>query len=314
MMLPTKGRTAKFVFLSFLVLTMSGFVLCAQPKDEYEDVFLYAQKLYEGGAYEQAELEYKRYIFLQDYSAGIHQTQALSILAELYEKNGQMQQAAQSMQKAIMCEPADSPALDTMRINHIRLLQAAEKQSHSSFSENLFVFSYIYLPDFSDSIRQYACLCAIQNDIQNGRTGYAEKTFNYLTENFPDCFTPEDAETVRTGFEKINTFKPKKQMLAAYLSLFPGLGQLYAHNIKDSVNAFLLNGSIIAVSVYSICTLDLWTFSLLEFNPLLHFMKGNIYNAQKDVYQYNTKKLQDYQQEILAVIEKTMKNAESINK
>ena len=92
-------------------------------------------------------------------------------------------------------------------------------------------------------------------------------------------------------------------MLAAYLSIFPGLGQLYAGNYADSLNAFLLNGSIIAVSAWSIYTLDLWTFSLLEFNPLIHFMQGNIYNAQKDVYEYNQRKYKAFSGQILEIVD-----------
>ena len=95
-------------------------------------------------------------------------------------------------------------------------------------------------------------------------------------------------------------------MLAGYLSLFPGLGQLYAGDYKDSINAFLLNGSLIAVSVYSICTLDLWTFSLLEFNPLAHFMQGNIYNAQKDAYEYNRRFIDAHKKELLQIFDKVV--------
>ena len=302
MTLHTKKSHCKGLIFVFLFLIFAG-VRCfaQQTQDLYEDVFLYAKALEDGGAYEEAELEYKRYIFLQYYSEGIHQTQAFTALSGLYEKNGRWELAAQTMQKAILSEQNDE-----MIIKHIKLLEKMNDEaaeSNGSLSENLFIFSYINLPDFSDEIKQQALLAAVRNDVNNNRWGYAEKSFNQLTQSFPDFFTDEQENTIRSGFESINNFKPKKQMLAAYLSIFPGLGQLYAGNYADSLNAFLLNGSIIAVSAWSIYTLDLWTFSLLEFNPLIHFMQGNIYNAQKDVYEYNQRKYKAFSGQILEIVD-----------
>ena len=302
MTLRTKKSHCKGLIFVFLFLIFAG-VRCfaQQTQDLYEDVFLYAKALEDGGAYEEAELEYKRYIFLQDYSEGIHQTQAFTALSGLYEKNGRWELAAQTMQKAILSEQNDE-----MIIKHIELLEKMNDEaaeSKGSLSENLFIFSYINLPDFSDEVKQQALLAAVRNDVNNSRWGYAEKSFNQLTQEFPDFFTDEQENTIRSGFESINRFKPKKQMLAAYLSIFPGLGQHYAGNYADSLNSFLLNGSIIAVSAWSIYTLDLWTFSLLEFNPLIHFMQGNIYNAQKDVYEYNQRKYKAFSGQILEIVD-----------
>lgn len=302
MTLRTKKFHCKGLIFVFLFLIFAG-VRCfaQQTQDLYEDVFLYAKALEDGGAYEEAELEYKRYIFLQDYSEGIHQTQAFTALSGLYEKNGRWELAAQTMQKAILSEQNDE-----MIIKHIKLLEKMNDEaaeSNGSLSENLFIFSYINLPDFSDEIKQQALLAAVRNDVNNNRWGYAEKSFNQLTQSFPDFFTDEQEAAIRSGFESINNFRPKKQMLAAYLSIFPGLGQLYAGNYADSLNAFLLNGSIIAISAWSIYTLDLWTFSLLEFNPLIHFMQGNIYNAQKDVYEYNQRKYKAFSGQILEIVD-----------
>ena len=305
MMLHIKAKAFRFFLAGFILLALANQTVAAQQKkDVYEDIFLYAQKLEQGGAYEQAELEYKRYIFLQDYSAGLYQTQAFTALSRLYEKNGQWELAAQTIQKAILSS-ANEGTDDTdqqLRIKHITFLENAALKTNKSLGENLYAFSYMNLPVFSDDVRQYAYLCAIENDLLGDRLGYAEKTYNSMLQAFPSFFTESETQTINKSFEKINGFKPKNQKLAGYLSFFPGLGQFYAGNYKDSLNAFLLNGSIIAVSAYSILTLDLWTFSLLELNPLMHFMRGNIYNAQKDAYEYNTARYQEYAREILDIV------------
>ena len=293
------------------MLTATNIKLFADtPKDIYEDVFLYAQNLEAGGAYEQAELEYKRYIFLQDYSEGIHQTEAFTALADLYKRNNQWELAAQTIQKAILSAQNDSfvQKTDNLRIEQIQFLENTADEKHTSLSENIYAFSYMNLSDFSDEVRQFAYLSAIENDINGNRIGYAEKNFNLFTETFPDFLTEEENKIISSNFENLNNFKPKKQFLAAYLSFIPGLGQLYAGNVKDSINAFLLNGSIIAISAYSLWTMDVWTFSLIEFSPLIHFMKGNIYNAQKDVYEYNQTKQKQYEKNILEVIETKKKS------
>ena len=300
-------------FIALLVTT--NLFLFATPAsqtssaaDIYEDVFLYAQKLEQGGAYDQAELEYKRYIFLQDYSEGLYQTQAFTSLAGLYEKNEQWELAAQTIQKAILSQQNNDTApqeqQDKLKLDHIRFLEKTTEGTSSRLYDNLFIFSYINLPEFSDEIKQYANLCSIENDINKGRFLQAQQTFENMATLFPNFFSQEDSELLKSNFTALDTLKLKKPLLAGYLSIFPGLGQLYAGNFGDSLNAFLLNGALIAVSAYSIWTLDFWTFSLLEFNLVTHFMKGNIYNAQKDAYQYNENKQNIYKNQIKSIIER----------
>ena len=64
----------------FLILASRAF------SEPYDDLFLYASKLDQAGAYEEAELEYKRYIFMLNYSQGQYEAQAFCALADLYEK------------------------------------------------------------------------------------------------------------------------------------------------------------------------------------------------------------------------------------
>jgi hypothetical protein len=292
-------RLLLFALLLFFILPSSF------AKDIYEDVFLYAQKLEEGGALEEAELEYKRYIFLQDYSAGDHQTQAFTKLAGLYEKKAEWELAEQTLKMAIQSSINDGQAeeeRDQLRLKHIQYL--------SHLNDNLFLFSYIHFPDYSRQVRQAAFCADFEKTVNQGLWQNAQDKYNFAKSEFPDLFTQEESQIIEENLTAIFSYKPKKQMLAGYLSLMPGLGQLYAGDYLDSLNAFLLNGSLIAVSVWSLCSLDFWTFSLLEFNPLLHFMQGNMYNAQKDAYEYNQRKIKGFYSPIIDIIDlKIPKNA-----
>ena len=292
-----------FVSICFLILSLQG--ITAQEKthtDPYADIFNYAQTLYSADALEQAQTEFKRYIFMQNYSQGAFVAQAFCTLAQIYEKQEQWSLAVQAIENAINTlepEEINSKAADALRIQHIKYLYKASQNSKKYLSDNLFIFSYMNLPQISDEVKQCAYSAAIANAVINGRIEYAQKTYEKAIELFPQGWNEQQLQTMEQGFQKLASFKPKNQRLAGYLSFIPGLGQLYATNYKDSLNAFLLNGSIIAVSVYSIFTFDFWTFSLLEFDPLLRFMKGNIYNAQKDAYNYNLQKQKEFTEPIL---------------
>ena len=295
------------VHICFLFFLTAG--LSAQQKsDPYEDIYRQAQSLYQAQALEQAETEFKRYIFMQDYAQGNFLIQSFCSLADIYEKEERWSLAAQTIQNAInSIENPDNEALqeltDSLRIKHIRYLYKAYQNSKKYLSDDLFIFSYMNLAEVSDKVKQCAYSAAIANAVTKGRIEYAQKTYEKAIELFPQGWNEEDLQTMEQNFQKLASFKPKNQRLAGYLSFIPGLGQLYATNYKDALNAFLLNGSIIAVSVYSIFTFDFWTFSLLEFDPLLRFMKGNIYNAQKDVYAYNLNKQNEFTKPILECLE-----------
>ena len=301
-------KNIKIIFVSFCFLILGMHGIAAQQKtskDPYEDIYNYACSLYSADALEQAQTEFKRYIFMQNYSQGDFVVQAFCTLALIYEKQEQWSLAAQSIQNAIntLEETEASDTVDALRIQHIKYLYKASQTSKKYLSDDLFIFSYMNLPQISDEVKQCAYSAAIANAVINGRIEYAQKTYEKAMELFPQGWNEQQRQAMNLGFQQLASFKPRNQRLAGYLSFIPGLGQLYAANYKDSLNAFLLNGSIIAVSVYSIVTFDFWTFSLLEFDPLIRFMKGNIYNAQKDVYAYNLKKQNEFAEPILECLE-----------
>lgn len=287
------GFIKRSLILIFLSLFTAGALFSqAAGTDAYEDVFFLAQRMYEQGAYEQAEIEYKRYIFLQDYSEGVHQVQAFCALSELYEKQGLYELAEQSVYKAIISsakEGLSAEATDALRIKHIALIEKSAEKSKENLAQNLFIFSYMNIPEFSDSVKQAAYLANLKNAVKFTRWEAARDIYTTGIQSCPRLFTQDEQDRVSTNLQKLVNFKPKKLLLAGYLSLFPGLGQLYAGAPGDALNAFLLNGTIIAASVWSVCTLDLMTFSLLEYPLLSRFMKGNVYNAQKDAHMHNVK-------------------------
>ena len=306
----TRNIKHLLVQLIFLVIAMKAFAAPGDPEPvegQYDKIYFYAITLYNEGAYEEAEVEFKRYLFMQNYEEGKYQSGAYCALAGLYEQKQEYELAAECIQKAIYCmqsKGAQQSQIDSLRLVHINYLEKAATGKTTYLNDNLYIFSYMNLPEFSDEIKKHAYTAAISDALTNGRLEYAKKTYEKASDLLPNAWDEQQKTEISAAFEELMAFKPKNQKLAGYLSFFPGLGQLYAHDYKDSLNAFLLNGSIIAVSTWSLCTLDFWTFSLLEFNPLIRFMKGNIYNAQKDAYQYNLNKQTELSKPILDTIRK----------
>jgi tetratricopeptide (TPR) repeat protein len=301
-------KNIKFILASFIFLVMIAAPAVPEPVEgTYDNLYFTAITLYNEGACEEAEVEFKRYLFMQKYQEGKYQAGAYCALAGLYEKKNNYALAADCIQKAIVCMQEDGEPqsqIDALTLVHINYLEQAESGTKNFLNDNLFIFSYMNLPEFSEEIKKHAYTAVITNAVSNGRLDYAKKTFETAVELFPDAWDEQQKNEITAGFEKLISFKPKNLKLAGYLSIFPGLGQLYAHDYKDSLNAFLLNGSLIAVSVWSLCTLDFWTFSLLEFNPLWRFMQGNMYNAQKDAYQYNIKMQTELSKPVLDALSK----------
>ena len=96
------------IFFIQLIFLFSSRAVFAQTKDflprypdYYSDIFFYATRLYTQGAIEEAEVELKRYLFMQNYAKGKYEAGALCMLAGIYEQKEEYYLAAESIQKAI---------------------------------------------------------------------------------------------------------------------------------------------------------------------------------------------------------------------
>lgn len=93
--------------------------------------------------------------------------------------------------------------------------------------------------------------------------------------------------TVEENKVELNKERKKSETLAVCLSIIPGLGQTYAGDWKDGLNAFILNGALFGVSAWSILSGDYLTFILIEMDPLFRYYRGNFINAKKRVRDWN---------------------------
>ncbi len=270
--------------------------------DPYEDIFLLAQKFDQSNSPKEAFIEYKRYLFLQDYAEGIHQQEACVALSLLYQKEEKFTKALEYLQLAQSYNQTTE-----LQLKEIQLLQKYSQAKQPDLESNVNLYRYRFVEGYPQEVQISAWLVILENNVLRENFEKLEENLQTFYSKFPDSFTDEDKDSIAQAMENLKKFKPKSPMLAMHLSFIPGLGQLYAGQPLDALNAFLLNGSLIAISTWSIVSQNYLDFALFEINPVIRFYRGNLYNAQKEVYEYNSKKRKILKTPILEVLNKVEK-------
>lgn len=274
----------------------------------YDDVFNFAQNLEQKGCFKEASTEYKRFLFLENHSSNINRIIANKSLAEYYQSNKQYELSLNYISNAISLElysdKTDQKNLEKLQLLQIKILQNNANDSHLNLQLSLPINTYITFDGYSPEIRKTAWIALIKNQIINKKFPEAQLNFTNFCTSFPDALSAQDQLAFSDGIAKVIKFKPKNQKLAMGLSVIPGLGQLYAQNYADALNAFLLNGSLITLCTYSICTLNFLDFSLLELSPTIRFYKGNFANAKSDTINYNKNKINELSAPLLEILDK----------
>ncbi len=298
--------------------------------DFYENIFFTAEKLYKSEATKEAATEFKRYLFLQKYSIGKYQVQALDTLSKIYKNYGNFTLALEYNLKAqnylilraattntsastelslypneIVSQPTDFPPAPTnlsLKLSEIELTELIHIEQNKPL-QNPRIFSYAKSEQWDEQLRIKAYKTIITLQIHQKNWDSAQTEFSELCKTFPKIISQENQEIFYQTLEKAQNFKPKNQTAAFYLSIIPGLGQLYAGEFKDSANAFLLNSALIGVSAYSLITFQIQDFILIESSPTMRFYTGNLINAQKETIAWNKHQIENLQNIMLAIIQ-----------
>ncbi len=266
-MVRVKLLSAVFVFFSQIIAAQNSIV------------FDYAQRLAENDASKEASLEFKRYLFLENDRASQKAIDSCRYLSSYYDKNDDCEHAVFYIERAInYYRELELPEIpDEIHIQNIKLLSKLKKDEGV---ERLFSYTS---PEYTKEVRSAAWKAVISLYLSRREYAKAQSYFETGITGFND----EEIKIIRDCFEKLLNSSPKNPKAALVLSFIPGLGQAYAAHYSDACNAFLLNGSLIALSAWSIATANYSDFFYFELSPLFRFYRGNLYNAQKDTYEYN---------------------------
>ncbi|MFN8428738.1 MAG: hypothetical protein U0V04_02065 [Spirosomataceae bacterium] len=212
-----------FIFESFIV---SGQTL----PQTYE----FAEALYSQKSHQSAVEAYKRILFFDStsqYSKAIYPKIANSLF-----ETGKYQEASDYYDLAFFSEENDSLKTYFML-----------KKASSNLILRQYDYAQIELLNLPDSLSENF---KIQKNFLESILFFAKGEFENSKDNFNKIIPDQGkVETIFKKNKKIDKISPKKAKIMSMI--IPGLGQLYAGDIKNGLNSLILTGGLFALGINS---------------------------------------------------------------
>ncbi len=294
----------------FVFLLVFSFPLYAESNAEkINSAYILAGELKNAAAFDEASLEYKRFLFLQEYY-GIasekylnENIEACKFLTSYYRGNNQLDKALVYNEMQInFCEQANKESDAIFENIELQAKKCIEEKTlpEKNISLMLYADKNIY-----DEKTNFYSLCRILECCLSLREWEkAQECFEKIKSECSAFFSEEELGELEKNVLALVNMKRKNPDVAKWLSLVPSVGQFYSGDVKDGFNALFLNGTLIGLSAYSLCTLHFDDFFLFEANLLLRFYRGNLYNAQRDAWAYNIAHEKVYIEKIKSLLER----------
>lgn len=274
----------KNIFGTIIILMLNSAILSAADFTA-EQIKLYRQTLFE---YENAPASLRQ--------AGAKATtveqnrvdESLAGLIQFYNENRSFENAkiyAESRINYYIEWGRPASQIQELELNYIQLLESLavrDKKLDDAIIQKLYGYAY----DAREEVSEKANAVLLKALL---KTKNYEESKVLVGQNWP---SPQK-EVFLQAIEGAQNYKGKNPKLALALSFVPGMGQFYAHQWKDGLNALVLNGALWTVSAWSVWHLNFFDFFILEMDPDYRFFRGNLYNAQKDVYIYNDARVEE---------------------
>jgi tetratricopeptide (TPR) repeat protein len=246
-----------------------------------EQIFGFAESLFEEGDYFRAIGEYKRYIFLNP-SHDLAEKASFRI-SESYFKARRWSEAIESCSNFLAHYPNSPFYYETLYLKG-----RAEKQD-KRLDDAMRTFDVIEkknIPAYSDkAIYQKALIMLERSDWQGTR--------DFLMHVPRDSALFSTAEALHAELARIDQLPHKSPVSAGLLAaILPGAGHLYTERPKDALVAFLLNGAFIWSAVELFQHNNYAAGGIVTFFEL-GWYSGNIYSAVSSAHKYNRKQEDD---------------------
>ena len=254
-------------------------IFLSQTEPSLSDVVLtLADRLMGIGSYDEAITEYKRYIFFNP--KGEDTGHALYRMGLAYRMGRNWQKAIDAFRVYILTA-RDSRAVDEGRIVLGTTLIASGNYSLARLELlNVSEFSkYTSLRLKSMYFEGIASLYMSDWDAVN-------KAFGDFYSEYAEVQMKERAKEIDSVLLKTQQSYRSVGTAKLLSSIFPGLGQIYAGDWRDGLNALALNGLAMGFLANAIYRRDYKDAVLISSISLRYYM-GNIYRAEVDVRRYN---------------------------
>ena len=267
------------LILSALILATHASPLLSQTESVLSDVVLaLADRSLELGNYDEAVTEYKRFIFFNPKDD--HTSYALYRMGLAYRAGYNWQEAVDVFRASILATK-NSRIADERRIVLATTLIA-------SGNSNLARLELLRVSELSNnpSLRLKSLYFGGIASLYMFDWGAARESFGGFYSEYAEGRMMERAEKIDSILLKTRR-SYKSTGLAKFLStIFPGLGQIYAGDWRDGLNALALNGIVIGFIANAIYRKEYRNAALISSISIRYYL-GNIYRAEVDVREHN---------------------------
>lgn len=258
---------------------------CNKIKDFYnEKTFDYAVDRFNQKDYYNAITEFERYIFFGTNKTNI--TKSKYMIGLCYLRGGNYKKAQEYFQSFLNYN-GELQEEAYIRLADINFLSELEKvKIHNSYD---YEPVYFYDEGYKKYLKEYkfgkyydeAYLKLIIVNLLNLNYTEAKKLIK-------DYNTDEKIiGNLKFKIDEINKIRSKSKSLAVILSIFfPGMGQVYAGEVKEGLIAFLVNVSVASFAIYSYKNYSKLLGVLAGYYELSFYL-GNIKNSINAVEKYN---------------------------
>ena len=275
-------RTSLKVFVFVLVILMGAAHTAVLPSHAgpamLDDVLKMADRLREFGSHSEAITEYKRFIFFNPESE--HASDALYGMGLAYRAMRDWQGAINALKASVSA--TEDPRISGQR----RIILATTLIATGNYS--LARLELLKVSEFS----KYPSL-RLRSLYFEGVAALYEFEWDVAGEAFGKFYSDyaQGEWAGRTKEIELSLLEARKSHKSASLAkllstIIPGMGQTYAGDWRDGLNALVLNGLIIGLTanaVYRKGYLDVALISSIS----VRYYRGNIYRAEMDVRKYN---------------------------
>ena len=236
-----------------------------------------AKRLTLAGVSDEAVTEYKRYLFFNPDSPAVA---VYLLIAELYRDMGQLDNAQHALQSALAAAACDS-LRDAIRIEK-SIIEIVQRKYGTAQMELLRIASFSAIPSLRDRAGLFLCIACIS-------AGEWDKALEISSKGAASG----DRSLCRIDslLKKSPRFSRKSPAAAKWMSTFlPGLGQGYAHDLPDGLNALAITAAAGFMTVHSIVYGYYQEAVFTDITLFWRYYNGNRWHASEAVERYNTKR------------------------
>jgi TM2 domain-containing membrane protein YozV len=229
--------------------------------------------------YDEAITEYKRYIHFN--VVGEEVSYAYYKIGLAYRNKHNLKKSLEALEASAQASTRDS--IREERKIDIAVTYIAEGRYDKA---KIILLKLLSFSNFSEVKRKASLFLCIANLYTYQWESAKDAIGIYFEEEGHSVFA-EELDSFLSAAEDMNYKSPTT---AKWLSTFiPGTGQMYAGNVGDGVNAFLLNGANIYFIIYKLLKKEYGNAYIIYFFLFRRYYFGNIYRAKKEAFEYNRK-------------------------